>query len=720
MKKINKICKVPTVLQMEAVECGAASLSMILEYYGTFLPLEQLRLECGVSRDGAKASNIIKAAKKFGLHAKGFRCEPKELTELSFPSIIHWNFNHFLVLEGCRGTYFYLNDPACGRRRVCAEEFDESFTGIIITFEKLPDFKPQGKPVRLLSLIKPLLNREIICLMLFSGLALTFPGVLIPSLLQLFFDQVIVANQLQFGPAVSAAILASGCLRWLLQKVQTDAIAQLQLRLEIGIGAKTIWKILHFSQRFFSQRYPGEIVDKAMTCRKISETVSKLLADIAVPSFMMIFSLVLMMFYSVQLSLVCVATALCDIVILRICIGKIGLENQKALLDRGKLIGVEMSGLQIIETIKACGIEENFFRRWAGFFSKTQSSWQRLEVFRYTLLFIPNFLSSVSSVVLLIFGGLLVMKNSITQGTLVAFFLLSSEFLSPVEHLSGLSVALQELKADLLRLGDVLDYSENNVINCGDECELSENETAAAVELKNVSFGYNLLENPLIEKMSFKLRESESIAFVGGSGSGKSTIAKLINGNLTQWSGTVAIYGKPRQVYSADDLSQWIASVDQDICLFEASIFDNITLWDSTISLNEVIRAAKDACIHDIILRRPGGYSCLVEEGGRNFSGGEIQRLEIARALVGNPKILIMDEATSALDSETEQCICENIRRRGCTCIIVAHRLSTIKNCEKIMVLDHGKTVSFGTHEELLKNCETYNELLHNMQDTGA
>lgn len=720
MKKRNKLCKVPTVLQMEAVECGAASLSMILEYYGTFLPLEQLRLECGVSRDGAKASNIIKAAKKFGLNAKGVKCEPKDLAELSFPVIIHWNFNHFLVLEGYKGKYFYLNDPACGRRQVSAEEFDESFTGVAITFEKLPDFKPQGKPVRLLSLIKPLLSKEVICLMLLSGLALTFPGILIPSMSQLFLDQIIAANQLQLGWTISMAILATACLRWLLQSVQTAAIARLQLRLEVGIGAKTIWKILHFSQRFFSQRYPGEIVDKAMTCRKIAETVSRLLADIAVPFFMMIFSLVLMMFYNVKLSLVCVATALCDIVILRICIGKIGLENQKALLDNGKLVGVEMSGLQIIETIKACGIEDDFFRRWAGFFSKTQSSCQKLEIFRYALLFIPDFLSSVGSVVLLVFGGFLVMGNSITPGILVAFFLLSSEFLSPVEHLSEMSVALQELKADLLRLGDVLDYSENNLIGCDDECELSENETAAVVELKNVSFGYNLLEKPLIKKMSFKLRERESIAFVGGSGSGKSTIAKLINGNLTQWSGTIAIYGKPRQTYSADDLSQWIASVDQDICLFEASVLDNITLWDSTISLNEVIRAAKDACIHDIILRRPGGYGCLVEEGGRNFSGGEVQRLEIARALVGNPKILIMDEATSALDSETEQCICENIRRRGCTCIIVAHRLSTIKNCEKIMVLNRGKAVSLGTHEELLENCEAYNELLQNMQDNGT
>lgn len=719
MKKINKVCKVPTVLQMETVECAAASLSMILEYYGTFLSLEQLRPECGVSRDGAKASNIIKAAKKFGLNARGFRCEPKDLAELSFPAIIHWNFNHFLVLEGGKGKYFYLNDPACGRRKVSAQEFDESFTGVIITFEKSPEFKPQGKPVRILPLIKPLLSAKTVCLMLLSGLALTFPGILIPSLSQFFLDRVIAANQFRFGVTVSAAILVVGGMRWLLQNVQDASIANLRMRLEVGIGAKTIHKILHLPQSFFSQRYPGEIVDKIMICRKVSETVSKLIADIAIPLFMMIFSFMLMTFYSIKLSSVSVAVALCDIMILRICIGKIGLENQKVLLDNGKLIGVEMSGLQIIETVKACGIEDDFFRRWAGFFSKAQTSGQKLEVFRYALLFIPNFLSSICSVVLLIFGGELVMKNSITPGTLAAFFLLSTEFLSPIEHLSELSVALQELKANLLRLGDVLDYSEKKLIDSSDKCDISEDE-AVAVELKNISFGYNLLEKPLIEKMSLRVNEGKCIAFVGGSGSGKSTIAKLINGNLTQWSGTVAVYGKPRQAYSADDLSWLIACVDQDICMFEASILDNITLWDSTVSMNEVICAAKDACIHDIILRRPGGYGSLVEEGGRNFSGGEIQRLEIARALVGNPKILILDEATSALDSQTEQCICENIRRRGCTCIIVAHRLSTIKNSENIIVLDHGKAVSSGTHEELLNNCEAYNELLRNMQDNEA
>ena len=715
MIKTNKIRKVPTVLQMEAVECGAASLSMILEYYGVFLPLERLRLECGVSRDGAKAANIIKAAKKFGLQAKGFKCEPKDLAQLSFPAIIHWNFNHFLVLEGHRGKYFYLNDPACGRRKVSEQEFDEAFTGVVVTFEKMPDFKPIGKPVRLFQLLKPLLNRNAIFLLLFAGLALTFPGILLALMSRIFLDTVITTDNQRMGILLAIGVFAVAVLRNILQSVQANTIAQLQIRLEVKLGANTIWKLLHLSQRFFSQRYPGEIVDKAVICRKAAQIISKLLAEIVTPLFMMAFSLILMIFYNVNLALVCVLLALCNIVILRFCISKVAIENQKSLLDGGKLVGVEMNGLQAIETLKACGMEDDFFRRWLGFFSKSQNIRQKLEIFRYTLLFVPNFLSFLGSVILLIYGGFLVMKGCITPGILMAFFLLSSEFLSPVEHLSESSIALQELKADLLRLSDVLSYSENNLIDSA-ECDLPENNNEIAVEFKNVSFGYNLLEVPLIEKISFQLRDGSSIAFVGGSGSGKSTIAKLLTGTLTQWSGNIGIYGKNRRDYSADELSMYIASVDQDICLFEASILDNITLWDTTISMNDVIQAAKDACIHDIILNRPGGYDCLVAEGGSNFSGGEIQRLEIARALVGNPKILIMDEATSALDTETERRICENIRRRGCACIIVAHRLSTIKNCEKIMVMKHGKVEGFASHEELLKECESYKELLQALQ----
>ena len=715
MIKTNKIRKVPTVLQMEAVECGAASLSMILEYYGVFLPLERLRLECGVSRDGAKAANIMKVAGKFGLQAKGFKCEPKDLAQLSFPAIIHWNFNHFLVLEGHCGKYFYLNDPACGRRKVSEQEFDEAFTGIIVTFEKMPDFKPIGKPVRLFQLLKPLLNRNAIFLLLFAGLALTFPGILLALMSRIFLDTVITTDNQRMGILLAIGVFAVAVLRNILQSVQANTIAQLQIKLEVKLGANTIWKLLHLSQRFFSQRYPGEIVDKAVICRKAAQIISKLLAEIVTPIFMMAFSLILMIFYNVNLALVCVLLALCNIVILRFCISKVAIENQKSLLDGGKLVGVEMNGLQAIETLKACGMEDDFFRRWLGFFSKSQNVRQKLDIFRYTLLFVPNFLSFLGSVILLIYGGFLVMKGSITPGILMAFFLLSSEFLSPVEHLSESSIALQELKADLLRLSDVLSYSENNLIDSM-QYDLPENNNEIAVEFKNVSFGYNLLEVPLIEKISFQLRDGSSIAFVGGSGSGKSTIAKLLTGTLTQWSGNIGIYGKNRRDYSADELSMYIASVDQDICLFEASILDNITLWDTTISMNDVIQAAKDACIHDIILNRPGGYDCLVAEGGSNFSGGEIQRLEIARALVGNPKILIMDEATSALDTETERRICENIRRRGCACIIVAHRLSTIKNCEKIMVMKHGKVEGFASHEELLKECESYKELLQALQ----
>ena len=493
----------------------------------------------------------------------------------------------------------------------------------------------------------------------------------------------------------------------------------MKIRLEAGIAAKTIWRLFHLPLHFFSQRYSGEIVDTVKICEKVAVTVSRMVSEIAVPIFMMISGFVLMMFYNVNLSLLCVAMLVCEVAGIRICIGKIGQENQKVLLENAKLTGVEMSGLEIIETLKACAMEEDFFRRWSGFFSKTQNSYRKLEYFRYILLLIPNFVSTITDLILFIYGSFLMTESIISPGIFMAFLILSSEFLSPVEHLAGLSIELQELKAALLRLGDVLSYNGVDPDTLAKK-EIPEMSEKYSVELRNVSFGYNLLEPVLIENISFRLGESENIAIVGTSGCGKSTVAKLINGLFKPRNGEILIYGKPRNDYPKELLSDLIASVDQDICLFEASIFDNITLWDTSFSINDVIRAAKDACIHDVILRRPFGYESQVEESGRNFSGGEIQRLEIARALVRNPKILILDEATSALDCETERCICENIRRRGCTCIVIAHRLSTIKNCEKILVLKSGKVEGFASHEQLSANCESYKELLQNLREEEA
>ncbi len=707
----------PTVIQMEAVECGAASLAMVLAYHGCYVPLEKLRIECGVSRDGSKAGSMLKVARKYGLKASGYKYESAELKSLSLPVIVFWNFNHFVVVEGFDKNRWHLNNPACGPISVTNQEFDESFTGVVLTFEPGPEFKKGGE--------KPMLSRSLrwrargtatpLTYAILAGLALVVPGLVIPTFIKIFVDEYLVANMsywvrpLLLGMGITAVLY--GALIWL----QQYCLARLEIKLALSSSAKFFSHVMRLPMDFFAQRYSGDIASRVLLNDNVAQLLSGQLATNILNCFMIIFYAVLMFQYDVVLMFAGVIIALLNLVALKFVSRKRKDLNKRVLQYQAKLVGTSMNGLQMIETLKASGGEPDFFARWAGYQAKALNAEQELGFYTQLLNVVPQFLMGINTTIMLGLGGLQVMHGHLTVGELMAFQGLMLSFSMPINQLVMLGSQLQEAEGDMNRLDDVLNYQVDPELALSEQAETAGDASArlsGGLELRNVSFGYSPLAEALIEDFSLRLKPGSRVALVGPSGSGKSTISKLICGLLEPWSGQILLDGYCRSEIPRRVVTKSLGLVDQDILMFSGTIRDNLELWDSSVPAADIVEAAKDACIHEDIAARAGGYGSKMDEGGLNFSGGQRQRLEIARVLANNPSILVLDEATSALDPLTEHLIDDSLRRRGCTCVIVAHRLSTIRDCDEIIVLDQGKVAQRGTHEELIEAGGTYYNLI--------
>jgi ATP-binding cassette, subfamily C, bacterial len=719
--------RTPTLIQMEAVECGAAALGIMLAHYGKIVPLAELRQTCGVSRDGSNATNILSAARQYGLEAKGFKVPELEgLQELDLPFIAFWNFNHFLVVEGFSKTQVFLNDPATGPRTVDLETFDTAFTGVVLAFNPGPTFQKGGmKPDLLRSLWERLKeSRGVLIYCILAGFLLVVPNIVTPVFTQIFIDEVLVAHRGDWlQPLVLGMILMAG-LEGILTLIQLKFLRRMKVKLSMGMSSQFIWHILRLPVSFYDQRFAGEISSRIQLNDRLAQVLSGELATTAISAVMVIFYAVVMVQYDAILSTISIAAVALNLAALQ-WVSRWRVDaNMSLIQEQGKVSGVAISGLQSMETLKASGLESDFFARWSGQYAKAINAQQQMGVTNQLLGLVPTLLSAMTTLLVLAIGGWHVMDGGMTIGMLVAFQGLMQSFMAPADHLVNLGSQLQTLEGDVNRLDDVLQNPIDSELQSDEAREIrlspaSEQLINGSLELRNITFGYSRIAPPLIEDFNLSLWPGQRVAIVGGSGSGKSTIAKLVAGLYSPWKGEIRLDGRPRDTLSRSALVHSVALVSQDILLFGGTIRENLSLWDSTIPDDQLMSALEDSALADTV-RSLGGLDAQLLEGGSNLSGGQRQRLEIARALVHYPAILILDEATSALDPETERIIDLNIfRQRSCTCLVVAHRLSTIRNCDEIIVLEQGKVVQRGTHNQLKQQDGAYLRLIQSEGETS-
>ena len=712
----SKAAKVPVVMQMEALECGAACLAMVLAYYGKWMPLEQVRVDCGVSRDGSKAGNVMKAARSYGLEAKGYRMGLEAVKGISaFPCIIHWNLNHFVVLCGFRGNHACINDPARGSVKVTMDEFDKAFTGIVMVFAPTENFEPDGKRTSTLAFARkrlPGAGAAMVFVMLTSIIGYVFT-LLNPAFSRFFMDRLLTGENSELLTPFIALVAAVSLLQVFVTAIRAVYSLKINGKMAVVGSGSFMWKVLKMPMEFFSQRMAGDLLTRHKANETIAEQLVNTLTPLALSAVMMVFYLVVMLRYSPLLTLVGLVSILINIVMSRVISEKRVNITRVQTRDAGKLMSATVSGIRMVETIKASGAENGYFQRWAGYQASVNEQNTKYTRLNQYLGFIPAFITTLANALVLVLGIWLCMRGEFTLGMVTAFQSFLASFLSPAMTLVTAGQTLQEMRTQMERVQDVMEYPEDPYFS---DAPVSEDEDydklTGAVELRNVTFGYSKLDPPLIENFSLNLKPGGRVALVGASGCGKSTISKLISGLYQPWGGEILFDGKPISEIDRAVFTGSVAVVDQDIILFNDTIANNIKMWDDSIEDFEVILAARDAQIHDDIIARPGGYQGKITEGGRDLSGGQRQRLEIARVLAQDPHIVIMDEATSALDARTEYEVTNAVKERGVTCIIIAHRLSTIRDCDEIIVLDHGKVVERGTHEELFKKGGYYTELI--------
>ncbi len=727
--------RTPTVLQMEAVECGAAALGIILEFHGRYVPLDVLRNDCGVSRDGSNAFYIKEAARHYGLETKAFLKPAEGLVTRKPPFMVLWQWNHFLIVEGFGRDIVYLNDPDCGRRTVSFEEFTRFYSGIAFTFVPRDDFIRQGRrPGAVIGLRRRLARSKIaLAFVVLAGLALMIPTLAAAAFQRLFIDEILVQGRFTWLKPLLIAMGLTAVVKLAAVSLQQIYLTRLEIRLSLSESVKFLQHVLRLPVTFFQYRFAGDVVNRIISTERVARLVSGELATTAVSLLTLVFFVAVMLPYDPLLTSVGVAISSLNLIALR-WLSRWRVDQNRAIEQiRGRLWGGVMWAIQIIESVKATGSESDLMVRWTGDQARVVSGEQHLGVYDTFLVALPVLLATLTTITVLGLGGRQVAMGSLSIGALVAFQTLLASFNQPFRDLARLGSQVQELQADLDRIDDVRNHKVDPVFEnrpswpAGMETQTRRGlplplpRLSGHLELRDVTFGYNrTVEEPFIKGLSLIVRPGQRIALVGGSGSGKTTLARLITGLYQPWSGLILHDGKPIAEIPRELFVNSVAMVDERIAMFEGTVRENLTLWDEQISSKRLTQAGLGAAIHRDLLQRRGGYDAIVAEGARNFSGGQRQRLEIARSLVRDPSLLVLDEATSALDPKTEAIVDDHLRRRGCTCLIIAHRLSTIRDCDEIIVLSAGRVVQRGTHDQLLADSQgEYSRLLAS-QDQAA
>ena len=707
---MGAVKRVPMVMQMEALECGAAALSMILAYYGKWIPLEQVREACGVSRDGTSAKSLIVAARNYGLEAHGYRVNPEGLEGMQ-PAIIHWNFNHFVVFRGFRRGKACLNDPSAGPVEVKMEDFRRSFTGIALEFKPTEEFQPEGAPISILSYVRKYLSgaKEAFWLTLLFSLLAAFVTISVPLFTNIFFDEILSGRNRDWGRVFILSMTAVALFSFVLELLKDKYSKRIAGSLALKGNINYIQHLLHLPMTFFSMRYVGDLQQR----QHLNESITKSLVDVLAPQLinfaLLALYLILMFSYSFTLSLVGILAALFNLALIQWFAQKRVNLIRTMEQSEGKYFSTTVSCIDNMESIKAAGAETGFFAYWSGLWAQKFNRANDADDLEIRMGVVPVFISGLIDASVLILGAVFILKGELTIGMLMAFQGFMSSFITPVSEVVGASQKIIEMRSQMERVDDVMKYPADIR---GEEGHMAEGKLGGEVELRHVTFGYSPMQPPLIEDFSLHIEPGHSVAFVGSSGCGKSTIAKLITGLYKPWSGEVLFDGRPIETISSEELTNSVAAIDQNIVLFDDTVAQNIRMWDQSIEEFTLMMACNDAQIRADIVSRPEGFATRLVKGGQNFSGGQRQRMEIATALAKEPVVLILDEATSALDPKTEDEVMQAMRMMGPTMVIVAHRLSTIRDCDEIIVLDQGHIVQRGTHEELIAQEGMYRDLM--------
>jgi len=710
------IAKVPVIMQMEALECGASCLGMVMAYYDKWVSPEQVRADCDVSRDGSNAKCVVKAARSYGFEATGYKLSAQDLREQgTFPCILFWNNEHFVVLDGFTRNHAVINDPAEGRVKLPMKDFERFFSGICLNITPGPEFSPSGKRKSTLVFAHNKLKTAISAVVFTAVTAIIsyLFGVINPIMTQIFLDMILPGKAPTWlMPFIGIMALLAG-LQVLVGLI--NAVYSFKISGKLGVAGSTsyMWKILGLPMEFFSQRMAGDILHRKESNANIVNTLVKTLGPIVLDVFLMIFYLVIMIRKSPILTLVGVSAQVINIFLSRLISSKRLNITRVQMRDNGNLASQTVAGISMAETIKASGAEVGFFAKWAGYQAKVNTGNVRLMKINEYIGMIPTLLTKLANSLVLIMGVFLVMRNEVSLGMVVSFQGLMGFFMNPATTLIESGQTIQEMRTEMERIDDVMQYpSDPNVNFAPEDKTVSYEKLSGSVEIKNVTFGYSKMEEPLIKDFSLSIKSGQCIAIAGASGSGKSTISKLITGLNHPWSGEILFDGKKINEIDRNVFTGSITVVDQNITLFEGTIADNIRMWDPSIEDFEVILAARDAQIHDYITQLPGSYNYRLTENAKDLSGGQRQLVELARALAQDPKLLILDEATSALDAKTEYEVIKAIRNRGISVLVISHRLSIIRDCDQILVFDHGRIAEQGTHDELYKLNGLYKELI--------
>ena len=711
--------RTPTVLQMEATECGAASLAIMFAYHDLWVPFEVLRSACGVSRDGSRASSMLAAAREYGMIAKGWRKTVDDLAAMSPPYIVFWQFHHFLVVEGLnvRQGRAWLNDPASGRRSISLHEFRAAYSGVCLTLEPGPEFRKAGRPPSLIRSVLPRIRGSKTTLVYISlaSILLVVPGIAIPAFAKAFVDRVLITGTqswlipLVIGLAITAVL--RGVLAWL-QQIQ---LARLESKLALTQMTRFFWHVLRLDMAFYSQRHPGDISYRVMANDRLAALLSGEFAVHAAGLLRIAFFAVVMFAYDAGLAAIAIALSLLNLVAL-VFVARQNEDMSHGLArERSLLQGTAVGGIALIETLKASGTEPDYFRRFTGQLAGYINMQQGIAVKSSLLQLLPSALNGITKAAILGMGGLRVMHGGMTVGDVVAFQSLMTTFSEPVNGLVRFANQLQTAKGDIARLDDVAFYPPAPGLTGSPSLsgETKQGKLAGAIEMRGVSFGYDRLGPALIHDLYLAIRPGQMVAIVGASGSGKSTAAKLLTGLYQPWTGEVRYDDIPLANIAHQRFAASVGVVDQEIVLFGGTVRDNLTLWDAAIAEVDIADALRDTGMLDVVSRRPGGIDGKVLEAGKNYSGGQRQRLEIARALTARPAVLILDEATSALDTISEAYILERIRLRRVTCVLIAHRLSTVRTCDQVIVVEQGRIVQQGTHDALIQTDGPYRRLVN-------